>query len=235
MDYEKLTDINQMLAIVKPTTASLITFIANNDNTSLAAFEQELTLEKAIEGTSLRKLSNIITDKNLTILNVFLINRLANNFNVSRNFTHEQSYIMALDLIDVFKDETLEDLLLMFRMARSGRIGDGQDYKLDSQTVFHKWMPQYLNLKAELRENNHRKEKEQLKAFTKDLTIEDVKKAYIKKMSAQKIEDARNARIDEITKDFTREDLENLIVEWTKDDVKKKYLRYLTKKRLTIK
>lgn len=221
------------LDLLKPTTSELISLIAANDLPSLALYERQMTLQKAIEGTTLHKLSKTINDENLVVIIVYLIDRVSENFNVGKKFTEGQSFIMALDLLDVFKHENLEDILLMFRMARTGKIGDGKDYKLDSQTVFHKWIPQYLEMKIDQREQMHSREKNM--TFSNQISLEDVRKAYEKKKSAQKIEDEKNEKIDEITKGFTREQLENLITEWEHDPTKKPMLSYLIKKRWTIK
>lgn len=223
---------NYLLSFVQPTTAELVMLLVNQDKIELAQFERQINLQKAIDGTTLRKLSKTLDNKNLTKILVFLITRFSANFNVGKKFNEEQAIIMAMDLIDSFGYETIEDVLLMFKMARTGRIGDGKDFKLDSQTVFHKWIPEYLELKIDYRQQLHNRQKELIKENT--LTLADVKKEY-NKLSAQQKENKINERIDEITKGFTREMLENLIVQWQNDDTKTKYLRYLTKKRLTIK
>jgi hypothetical protein len=223
-----------VLRLLKPSTSELVTIIDSDDPVRLGVYEAELTIEKALNGTGLRILGKTIGVSNLTTIIVFLINRLSSNFNVGRKFTPEQAVVMAIDLIDVFGFETLEDVMLLFKMARTGRIGDGRDFKLDSQTVFHKWIPEYLELKVDLREKLHNREKQLIKET--DLTIEDVKKAYEKaKSTPQKREDALNAQIDELTEGFNREQLEALIVKWEADLSKKKIIRYLYKKRLTIK
>jgi hypothetical protein len=223
-----------VLRLLKPSTSELVTIIDSDDPVRLGVYEAELTIEKALNGTGLRILGKTIGVSNLTTIIVFLINRLSSNFNVGRKFTPEQAVVMAIDLIDVFGFETLEDVMLLFKMARTGRIGDGRDFKLDSQTVFHKWIPEYLELKVDLRERLHNREKQLIKET--DLTIEDVKKAYEKaKSTPQKREDALNAQIDELTEGFNREQLEALIVKWEADLSKKKIIRYLYKKRLTIK
>ena len=233
MGTELIRNIDQFLSSVKPVTAELVSIVAQQDFVKLAFYEKQMTLEKAIGGTTLKKLEKTINEENLTILIVFLINRLSSNFNVGRKFTGDQAVMMAIDLIENFGYETLEDILLMFRMVRTGRIGDGKDFKLDSQTVFHKWIPQYLELKIDLRQKLHNREKEM--SFENSLTIEDVKKAYAKsKSTPQQKEDEINAEIDKITEGFNREDLENLILIWEKDISKKHIMRHLTKKRLTI-
>ena len=83
-----------------------------------------------------------------------------------------------MDLFEIFGYETIEDVVLMFKYARQGRIGDGKDFKLDSQTVFHKWVPEYLELKSIERENQHNKQKGEYNSLPK-WSSEDVEKFKI--------------------------------------------------------
>lgn len=137
--------------------------LVENNPTKLVLFEGELTISKAMNGNTLNKLSTQIEKKNVIKAIAYLTLRLSENFNVGKKFTASQASIMALDLFEVFGYETLEDVMLMFKYARQGRIGDGKDFKLDSQTVFHKWIPAYLELKAKEREDQHLKEKYEAK------------------------------------------------------------------------
>jgi len=210
----------------------LLSYLVNKSNGSLALFESDLTIEKALNGTSLLKLSKSIEKINVITAITYLTIRLADNFNVGKKFTTDQSAVMALDLFEVFGYETLEDVVLMFKYARQGKIGDGKDFKLDSQTVFHKWIPDYLNLKAEFRENEHKKIKSD--AIAIKVNDEYFKKRKENIQEKQKIEKIISF-VDKITKDIDRQMLEDLIVDWTKDPVRKPYLNILTKKRLIIK
>lgn len=210
----------------------MLSYLVNKSNGSLALFEIDLTIEKALNGTSLLKLSKSIEKINVITAITYLTIRLADNFNVGKKFTTDQSAVMALDLFEVFGYETLEDVVLMFKYARQGKIGDGKDFKLDSQTVFHKWIPDYLNLKAEFRENEHKKIKSD--AIAIKVNDEYFKKRKENIQEKQKIEKIISF-VDKITKDIDRQMLEDLIVDWTKDPVRKPYLNILTKKRLIIK
>lgn len=133
--------------------------MAENRTGDLVLLEGDLNVSTAMEGVSISKLSRTIEKKNVVKAIAYLTTRLADNFNVGKKFSVEQASLMAIDLFEVFTYETLEDVLLMFKYARQGRIGDGKDFKLDSQTVFHKWVPEYLELKAIERENQHNKKK----------------------------------------------------------------------------
>src|ERR1700754_3282967 len=131
----------QIATLNQPSTIQLIECLASNNTPDLISFEGDLTLSTAMDGVRLSKLANIIEKKNVVKAITYLTVRLAENFNVGKKFTVDQASVMAIDLFEVFGYETLEDVLLMFRYARQGKIGDGKDFKLDSQTVFHKWVP----------------------------------------------------------------------------------------------
>ena len=156
----------------------LIECLASNNTSELIHFESDLTITKAMEGTRLNKLSTLIEKKNVIKAITYLTARLADNFNVGKKFSIEQSSLMALDLFEIFGYETLEDVVLMFKYARQGKIGDGKDFKLDSQTVFHKWVPEYLELKAVERENQHNKQKGENNSLPK-WSPEDVEKLKV--------------------------------------------------------
>jgi len=137
----------------------LIKSLANNDTHELIEIESELTIKRAMDSILIKNLNYIIGKKNTVKAISFLLLRLAENFNVGKKLTDTQSATLAMDLFEIFRYESLEDVMLMLKMVRQGKIGDGKDFKLDGQTVLHKWVPEYLNLKAELRENDHLKNK----------------------------------------------------------------------------
>lgn len=146
-----------MLALNKPQTMQLIKCLASNNTFELITFESGLTLTSAMEGVSLKKLSSTIEKANVLKAITYLAMRLADNFNVGKNLTDDQAALLAMDMFELLPYETLEDVVLIFKYARQGRIGDGKDFKLDSQNVLTKWVPQYLELKAVERENQHNK------------------------------------------------------------------------------
>lgn len=121
-----------------------------------------MTVAKALESISITKLSKRLGKANIVKAIVYLLLRLSENFNVGQKFSNEQAAIVANDLFDVFGYETLDDVLMMLKLARQGQIGQGHDYKLDGQTVMRKWIPDYLALKAQERENRHNKRKGEL-------------------------------------------------------------------------
>lgn len=142
----------------------LIGCLVRNDIAQLTEIEGDLSVATAMESTTIQKLGRLIDKKNIVKAVSYLTLRLAKNFNMKGNFTPDQAATLANDLFDVMEYETLEDVVLMYKLARQGRIGDGRDFKLDGQTVLHKWVPAYLELKAIERENQHNRRKDSSKS-----------------------------------------------------------------------
>jgi hypothetical protein len=136
--------------------------MAANDYYSFVSLEGETTVAIAMGGVQLRKLKDQVTKVNVIKSLSFLIANFNNNFNARGKLNEQQIIVLAGDLFDRFSFESLEDVMLMFKYARQGKIGDGKDFKLDSQTIFHKWVPEYLELKANERELSHNKKKGEL-------------------------------------------------------------------------
>jgi hypothetical protein len=222
----------QFLALSNPQTQELVAILAKKDGVELAHYEKKITLDVAIEGTTLKALTKVINDKNLTKALTYIITRFSNNFNVGKKFTDDQAIIMAMDIQELYQYETIEDMVLMFKMARTGQIGDGKDFKLDSQTVFHKWIPEYLEQKAIARQRKHDREKNL--SFNRELSLEEVRK-FNRKLKEKNHEKYIRNKIDEITKDFNLAQLDELIAQWSNNEQNLKYVKYLKSKRLTTK
>lgn len=143
--------------------------LVSSDTMGMVEFESNLTVGNAMNGVLLRNMDKQLGKKNIVKAIAYFIQRLSNNFNVGKKLDPTQASILALDLFEIFSYESLEDVMMMFKLARQGKIGDGRDYKLDGQTVLHKWVPAYLELKAVERENQHQKTKDVGKAANNPL------------------------------------------------------------------
>lgn len=155
----------------------LIQCLAKNDAFTLVEIENETSLAMAMNGTSIKSLSKTLSKKDIVKSISFFIGRFNENFNASGKFSDIQLATVSMDLFDIFQYETLEDVMLMFKYARQGKIGDGKDFKLDSQTIFHKWVPAYLELKSIEREKEHSQKKGELNGMSKfDWKKEDIEK-----------------------------------------------------------
>lgn len=116
-------------------------------------------------------------------------------------------------------------------MARNGYFGTTHR-GIDSNLIFGDWFPKYLDLKSQEREKEVVK---QQKAFKSDqLSIDDVKKSYEKQTEKSFLQRVCDY-VDKITDEITRDQLEKLISEWSKDEEKNNYLHILKNKRTYIK
>jgi hypothetical protein len=204
------------LAERKQLTKQLMIYLAKKDEIGLAEIESGLTISDGIEAVQLRKLEQITGRKNIIKAISYLLLRLADNFNVGKSFTPTQAATTASDLFEVFSYESLEDVALMFKYARQGKIGK-VNYNLDHQVIFHHWVPEYLELKAQERERVHQRKKSKANSIQdfswskddlKKLNVskkkwgwreglEEMDRRMKKKQNAQEIEEARE-RIEKI-------------------------------------
>ncbi len=144
--------------------------LAKADETELILFESDLSISKAYTGTMLNTLQK--ADKRTTIKTlVYIISRMNDGFNMKQKLNDNQILQLSIDLLEVFKFECVEDVILMFKYARQGKIG-GKLFKLDSQTIFNEWVPAYLELKTIERERRIEKQKNGYYEIEKDNTTE---------------------------------------------------------------
>lgn len=123
----------------------------------MVTIERGVTLEKAIQGTTIRNLIREIGDTTLLVALAGMILQTAGFFNLGKSITDEQALDTASLLIDSYPHETVEDFTLMFREAKKGKYGELYN-RLDGQIIF-KWMSDYLEMKAEHREKIHQRTK----------------------------------------------------------------------------
>ncbi|MDY3352317.1 hypothetical protein PG357_10030 [Riemerella anatipestifer] len=139
-------------------------------NNALAKAEQTLTIKQSIEtapliahqGEKKKAIKEIIR-----IIEFFLTV-------TGQQMETFQIIIMAGDLYEKFKTDTLEDVVLMFKMARQGDFG--KVYKFDTFTVME-WANTYLLRKSE--------EREKLLRFAKPKAKEEPKGKYFHELPAE--------------------------------------------------
>ena len=161
-----------------------------------------------------------------------LVKRFMDSFGFSTKMSDTQIEVLTVDTLEKFSFETLEDIILFFKMARTGKFGTTMR-GVDSNLIFGEWYPMYLELKAEYREIEYQKEK--VKQTVNPLSIEDIKKAYDKIQNKGIFRQKVSNYVDKITEGITRQELEDIISEWKQDDTKKLYLDIIRLKRLIIK
>ncbi|MET3022371.1 hypothetical protein [Flavobacterium hydatis] len=200
-------------------------------NAQMALVEMNLTIDQTFSKPNIR---TVFKNENGTIgfsvVNV-LVNRFINSFGFSTKLSNDQIEILTVDTLENFKYESLEDIIVFFKMARTGKFGSTKK-GVDSNLIYGEWYPAYLEQKADIREQQYQKEKNALNS--KEITLEDVKKTYSKHQE-KNFEKRVTAFVDKITKNIDRQILEDLITDWEKDPARKPYLNILKKKRITIK
>lgn len=132
----------------------LMQCLANEDKFKLIQVERSLTVEKCL---SAPLLVNQKQNEPELIKSIFLIVKRFNDLvNVGKKMNEDQMIALAADLFERFGGESLEDIMLFFKMARSGEFGDF--YRLDSIVVLS-WIDKYLEVKIIAREDEIRNER----------------------------------------------------------------------------
>jgi hypothetical protein len=160
-----------------------------------------------------------------------LVTRFIESFAFTTKLNDDQIESLTVDTLENFAYESLQDVILFFKMCRSGKFGVAKK-SVDSNLIFGEWYPKYLDKKAELREQNYNTQKNERNSTP--ITMEDVKKSYAKtdkKNFKKRVENY----IDRITKNMDRQLLEDTITDWSRDPERKPYLDLLKRKRKTIK
>lgn len=199
---------------------------------SVSVVEIGLTVNKTIDKPAIRGLfKNENGQIGYAVVKV-LVNRFIDSFGFSTKLTESQLEILTVDTLEKFSYDSLEDIILFFKLARSGTFGTTKR-GVDSNLIFGEWFPMYMEMKAEAREREYIKNKKTITEST--LSIEEVKKSYEKIKPNNSFRDRVLNYIDKITEGINRLELEDLIQAWSEDEQKKPYLRELKAKRQTIK
>lgn len=124
----------------------------------IVSLETTLSVTKCLDLPTIHEVTKQLPAKNIikAVREIILIS--AKTFKFSENMDLSQATILASDLISYFKHESLEDIVLMFKMIRQGELGSGKG-RLDHDVVFTVFVPAYLEKKAEIREKQMMNEK----------------------------------------------------------------------------
>ena len=126
----------------------------------LSKVQNQITIEKCLyEGTMLLHLAKMKGENNIVKMLITIIAINQNFFNVGKAMNSQQCQETAFLLYEEYKHETIEDVLMMFKMAKKGMFGDGQVYNRIDGNVILVWMKEYREKKAIERENFVLKEK----------------------------------------------------------------------------
>lgn len=118
--------------------------LVSDDKFELINVERSLTIEKCVTAPLL---INQKSNEKEIIKSIFLIVKRFNDLvNVGKKLNEDQMIALSADLFERFGGESLEDVMLFFKMARNGEFGDL--YRLDSIVILS-WVNKYLDKKME--------------------------------------------------------------------------------------
>jgi hypothetical protein len=117
---------------------------------SLAITEMNLTITETIGKQVIRSVFKNDVESALGIITI-IVTRFLNSFGFSTKHNEEQIDIISIDTLEHFSFESLEDIILFYKMARSGKFG-ATNRGVDSNLIFGDWLPKYLEIKSLERE-----------------------------------------------------------------------------------
>lgn len=211
--------------------------LVEQDQVKLLILEKNMTITKAIDGTKIKSLERALGEINMVKVVTYLLMRFSESFNVGKNITNAQAPLIAIDIIEKYPYETIEDVVLLLKQVRQGIIGDGKDYKLDGQNILNKWFPEYLEKKyieferIKKHENSISEKEINIQANAVQQFYDKRKQEKIKKEEHEKT----LSEIDDMVKFMDRQMLEDTILDWQKKPDMAPFLDYLRKKRLVVK
>lgn len=124
----------------------------------IALLETDLSINKCLNMPTIYDIKKEMSAKVILKSIQEIVLNSARTFKYSENMDFSQAAILASDLLNYFRNESLEDIVLMFRMIRQGELGSGKG-RLDHDVIFNIFVPAYLEKKAETREKQIRNEK----------------------------------------------------------------------------
>lgn len=198
---------------------------------SVIALEREVSLATAVKSITLRSAFKGADGVAYSIVHL-LCKRFLEAFTFSTKLQTYQVESFTVDTLEAFEYESLDDVVVFFKMARTGKFGAAKK-GIDSNLVFGEWLPQYLEQKAEVREQIKHQERNQHKRYNEQ--VQDFYTKHKKQQQKQRQHKRVLDYIDEITANMDRQMLEDTIISWQKNPKTVPYVRLLKKKRLTIK
>jgi len=199
---------------------------------ALAPLEMGLTINQTFDKAIIRSVFKGEAGQiGFSVVNI-LVTRFIDSFGFSTKLNPTQIETLTVDILENFQYESLEDVIIFLKMARTGKFGS-TGRGVDSNLILGDWFPKYLDQKAQLREQNYLKDK------TQNLESSNAVEKYYAKVKAEKLrkenEEKRKLEIDEMVKNMDRQMLEDTITDWTKKPEMQSYLVYLKSKRQFVK
>lgn len=199
---------------------------------AIAPIEMGLTINQTFDKAIIRSVFKGEAGQiGFSVVNI-LVTRFIDSFGFSTKLNPIQIETLTIDILESFQYESLEDIIIFLKMARTGKFGS-TGRGVDSNLILGDWFPKYLDQKSIIREQNYQKEKMQFSDSSNAV------EQYYAKMRAKKSQEEKEAKtkleIDEMVKSMDRAILEDTIADWERKEEMKPYLSYLKQKRLIIK
>lgn len=199
---------------------------------SIAPIEMDLTIQKTFDKALIKSVFKGEAGQiGFSVVNV-LVTRFIDSFGFSTKLNPVQIETLTVDILENFQYESLEDIIIFLKMARTGKFGS-TGRGVDANLILGDWFPKYLDQKAELREQNYQKDKMQNSDSSHAVELYYAK---LKKEKEQKANDEKaKIEIDEMIKNMDRQMIEDTIRDWERKPEMSNYLGYLKYKRQNIK
>ena len=119
--------------------------------------ELGLTVAKAMVGPAIRTMRSEQSDMLLLTSVTYLVNRAAKFSETFKPLPEDLALSLAIDLLEVMEFDTIDDIILMFKMARQGKLNISALKKKKSfyEAVLQDYVPAYLEEKAKERERQY--------------------------------------------------------------------------------
>lgn len=126
----------------------------------LVIAEKRVSLSKNLDAIHISELQKGISYKEIlrTVRDILLYS--ARTFKYSEKMGLDIATTLAGDLIEAFKNDGIQDIILMLKMARQGQLGNTGG-RLDADTLSKLLIPNYLLKKAEALERRYYNQKQQ--------------------------------------------------------------------------
>ncbi len=122
--------------------------------------ERDVNLSKNLETKTISEIEadDTIPQMQLIIITREVILKTARTLKYAEKMDDQTANQLASDLLETFKNESIEDIILMFKWVRQGKCGETRG-RLDADTINSVIIPTYLDYKSELREKQYQRKK----------------------------------------------------------------------------
>ena len=220
---------------IEPTGAKLANLIASKQ-IQVATIEMNLNIAKTLSKPIIRNVFKNADGDAFTLITI-LVKRFVDSFGFSTKMSESQIEMLSVDTFEKFSYESIEDVILFFKMCRSGSFG-ATNRGVDSNLIYGDWFPKYMEFKSIEREKMIEENKNKSNIDARGVSLEAIYKNKLKKLKSNTKKDFETQvkeHVNHICKNFDRQMLEDTITDWIKDENKKDWVHLLKLKRKEIK